>query len=66
MEGGDVMLMAMVGAFLGYKLALITIFVASLAGAMVGLFVARKSDKGMIASLRFGLFLSPAAIVALI
>jgi leader peptidase (prepilin peptidase)/N-methyltransferase len=37
MEGGDVMLMAMVGAFLDYKLALITIFVASLAGAIVGL-----------------------------
>ena len=66
MGGGDVMLMAMVGAFMGYKLALITIFVASVAGAIVGIFVARRSEKGMLASLRFGLFLSPAAIVALL
>ncbi len=66
MGGGDVMLMAMVGAFMGYKLALITIFVASVAGAIVGLFVARRSEKGMMATLRFGLFLSPAAIVALL
>jgi len=66
MGGGDVMLMAMVGAFMGYKLALLTIFVASVAGAIVGLFVARRSEKGMMASLRFGLFLSPAAVIALL
>jgi leader peptidase (prepilin peptidase)/N-methyltransferase len=66
MGGGDVMLMAMVGAFLGYKLALLTIFVASLAGGIAGIFVARRSAKGMLASIRFGVFLSPAALVALL
>jgi len=34
---GDVKLMAMVGAFLGMKLTVFTIFTASLAGSMVGL-----------------------------
>jgi leader peptidase (prepilin peptidase) / N-methyltransferase len=40
MEGmgfGDVKLMAMVGAFLGIKLTILTIFAASLAGSMFGL-----------------------------
>lgn len=34
---GDVKLMAMVGAFLGMKLTILTIFAASLAGSMFGL-----------------------------
>jgi leader peptidase (prepilin peptidase)/N-methyltransferase len=66
MGGGDVMLMAMVGAFLGFRLALLTIFVASFAGALVGLVVARRSREGMLASLRFGVFLAPAAVVSLL
>jgi leader peptidase (prepilin peptidase)/N-methyltransferase len=40
MEGmgfGDVKLMAMVGAFLGMKLTIFTIFTASLAGSLFGL-----------------------------
>src|SRR5262249_49904287 len=36
---GDVKLMAMVGAFLGWKLVLFTIFGASLLGSMVGIAV---------------------------
>ncbi len=66
MGGGDVKLMAMVGAFLGFKLALVTIFLGSILGGVVGLVVMRKTSDGMRASVPFGVFLSPAAIVCMI
>ena len=66
MGGGDVKLMAMVGAFLGFRLALLTIFLGSVLGGVVGLAVMRKSGKGMQASVPFGVFLAPAAIVCMI
>ena len=37
MGGGDVKLLAMIGAFLGWKLALITFFVAPVSGAITGI-----------------------------
>ena len=37
MGGGDVKFMAMVGAFLGWKAVLVTIFIGSLAGSVVGI-----------------------------
>jgi leader peptidase (prepilin peptidase)/N-methyltransferase len=66
MGGGDIKLMALVGAFLGYRLALLTIFIASVGGAVVGLFLSRRSPEGMRAALPFGVFLSPAALVCLL
>ena len=66
MGGGDVKLMAMVGAFLGYGLALLTIFIASVGGAVVGLFLSRRAPEGMKAALPFGVFLSPAALICLL
>ena len=66
MGGGDVKLMAMVGAFLGFKLALLTIFLGSLLGGIIGLVVMRRSSKGIRASVPFGVFLSPAAIASMI
>ena len=66
MGGGDIKLMGMVGAFLGYKLALLTIFIASVGGAVVGLFLSRRAREGMKAALPFGVFLSPAALVCLL
>jgi leader peptidase (prepilin peptidase)/N-methyltransferase len=66
MGGGDVKLMAMVGAFLGYKLALLTIFVASVAGGIIGLFLVHRSSEGMKTSVPFGVFLSPAGIFCLL
>jgi leader peptidase (prepilin peptidase)/N-methyltransferase len=59
---GDVKLMAMVGAFLGYKSALVTIFLGSLVGGIVGIFLMRRSAEGMKTAVPFGVFLSPAAI----
>lgn len=66
MGGGDVKLMAMVGAFLGFKPALLTIFLGSVVGGIVGVVVMRKSSEGMQASVPFGVFLSPAAVVCMI
>ena len=66
MGGGDVKLMAMVGAFLGWKLALLTIFLGALAGGIVGLVIAGRSAQGMKTAVPFGVFLSPAAIAAML
>ena len=66
MGGGDVKFMGMVGAFLGFKLALLTIFVGSLIGGIVGLIVMQRTSQGLRASVPFGVFLSPAAIVCMI
>lgn len=66
MGGGDIKLMGMVGAFLGYKLALLTIFIASVGGAVAGLFLSRRAGAGMRAALPFGVFLSPAALICLL
>ncbi len=54
---GDVKMMAMVGAFIGWRLALLTIFVGSLLGTFVGisLILLRKIDTQ--GKLAFGVFL---------
>lgn len=54
---GDVKMMAMVGAFIGWRLALMTIFVGSLLGTFVGilLILLRKMDTQ--GKLAFGVFL---------
>jgi leader peptidase (prepilin peptidase)/N-methyltransferase len=58
--GGDVKLMAMIGAFLGIKLVLPVIVIASFAGSVYGLFLMRRG-KGAQAAVAFGAFLAPAA-----
>jgi len=63
---GDVKFMAMVGAFLGWGEALLTIFIGSVVGAVVGIFAMRRSGKGLKTDLPFGVFLAPAAIAVMI
>jgi len=63
--GGDVKLMAMVGAFLGVKLALLVILLASLAGSVYGVALMR-SGKSARTAVAFGSFLAPAAAVCLL
>lgn len=63
MGGGDVSLMAMIGAFLGWKLALVTFFVAPFFGAIVGLYILAKKRSHLIP---YGPFLSLAALVGLL
>jgi len=60
MGGGDVKLLAMVGAFLGWKIALLTFFIAPFFGASVGLFnILVKKDH----TIPYGPFLSLAALI---
>jgi len=61
---GDVKMLAMIGAFLGWPLMLVTLVLASFAGSVVGvgLLVSRRGD--MKAALPFGTFLAVGALVA--
>lgn len=61
---GDVKMLAMIGAFLGWPLMLVTLVLASFAGSAVGigLLISRKGD--MKAALPFGTFLAVGALVA--
>lgn len=65
MGGGDIKLMAMVGAFLGWKAVLLTTFLGSLFGAIigVGLMVFRGREKGSL--IPFGPFLAMGTLISL-
>jgi leader peptidase (prepilin peptidase)/N-methyltransferase len=67
MEGlgfGDVKLMGMVGAFLGVRLAMLTIMLGSFMGAVVGLVYIKLAGKDARYELPFGSFLGIAAIIS--
>jgi leader peptidase (prepilin peptidase) / N-methyltransferase len=60
---GDVKMLAMIGAFLGWKLMLVTLLIASFSGSLVGLgFIA--AGKGARYALPFGTFLAVGALAA--
>jgi leader peptidase (prepilin peptidase)/N-methyltransferase len=61
---GDVKMLAMIGAFLGWPNVLVTMVLASLSGAVVGLGMMVFSKGDMKYALPFGTFLSAAALVA--
>ena len=65
MGGGDIKLLAMLGAFLGYKSLPFIIFASSLTGAVVGLLVMMVQKKDIATKIPFGPFLSIAALVYL-
>lgn len=62
MGGGDVKLLAMIGAFLGWKVAILTFFIAPMIGAVVGIIIKLKTKSSLIA---YGPYLSIASIIAL-
>lgn len=62
---GDVKLLGMIGAFLGYQSLLFVIFFSSFTGTIVGLSAMVKQKKGGATRIPFGPFLSLAAIVFL-
>ena len=64
MGGGDVKMLAMIGAFLGWKLVILTLVFSSFAGALVGLLVIAIRRGGMKYALPYGTFLSLAAFVS--
>jgi leader peptidase (prepilin peptidase)/N-methyltransferase len=62
---GDLKLMAAIGAFLGPKLALLTIFMGALAGALLGsVFILLFRNRDTQYELPFGTFLGALALVA--
>jgi leader peptidase (prepilin peptidase) / N-methyltransferase len=61
---GDIKLMGMVGAFLGVRLALLTIMMGSLMGALVGFIFIKIAGKEANYELPFGSFLGVAAILS--
>ena len=63
---GDVKMMAMVGAFLGAPLTLLTIMIGSLLGSIIGLAFIRLASKTREYELPFGTFLSMAGILSVL
>src|SRR5712692_3087695 len=64
---GDVKMMLMVGAFLGWRLAVLTIFIAVFTGSIAGLAVMfRRGRRNLQVMLPFGIFLGVGAVVSLL
>ncbi len=61
---GDVKMLAMIGAFLGGRGVLVTLILASVAGALVGVALMRRQKEGLAYALPFGTFLSAGALAA--
>jgi len=62
--GGDIHLIAMIGAFLGWRGALITIFFASILGVIGGVPAMVRGGKGLKTAIPFGPYLCAAALAA--
>jgi leader peptidase (prepilin peptidase)/N-methyltransferase len=62
MGGGDIKLLAMMGAIIGWKGVLFTIFAASAIGTLAGMLVILKTGKTMKLKIPFGPFLAIGAI----
>jgi leader peptidase (prepilin peptidase)/N-methyltransferase len=66
MGGGDMKLGAMMGAFLGYKLALLALFLAAILGGVVALGLLSTGIRRRKDPIPFGPFLAIAAAVAML
>lgn len=64
MGGGDVKMLAMVGAFLGWQLTIVTLVFSSIAGSVVGLLVIALGRGGLKHALPYGTFLALGALIA--
>jgi leader peptidase (prepilin peptidase)/N-methyltransferase len=64
---GDVKMMFMVGAYLGWRLTILTIFIGVFSGSIIGIFLmVRSGQRNMQMLLPFGVFLGLGAIGALL
>jgi leader peptidase (prepilin peptidase) / N-methyltransferase len=61
---GDVKMLAMIGAFLGWRLMLVTLVLSSFMGSVVGLGLIALKKGGMKSTLPFGTFLAIGAMAA--
>ena len=62
MGGGDIKLLAMIGAFLGWQSLLFVVFASSLSGSIVGLLAMIRQGKGGRTRIPFGPFLALSAL----
>jgi len=65
MGGGDIKMMAMVGALMGWKTVMLTTFLGSLTGSLVGIFLMIFRGRGRKAKIPFGPFLALGAVITL-
>ena len=65
MGGGDVKLLAMIGAFLGWKAVILTILLSSLIGSTTGILIMILKGKDFKYAIPFGPFLSLGAVISL-
>jgi leader peptidase (prepilin peptidase)/N-methyltransferase len=65
MGGGDVKLLAMIGAFLGWKAVILTILFSSLIGSLVGISIMLIKGKDFKYAIPYGPFLSIGAALSL-
>jgi len=65
MGGGDIKFMAMAGSLLGWKGVLLTTFVGSFAGSILGLFLLAFKGKGRKTKVPFGPFLALGCLITL-
>jgi leader peptidase (prepilin peptidase)/N-methyltransferase len=65
MGGGDVKLLAMIGAFLGWESVIVTIISSSLIGSIIGIIIIIFKGKNFKYAIPFGPFLSLGAVITL-
>ena len=64
---GDVKMMFMVGAYLGWRLTILTIFIAVFSGSLAGIgMMLRRGSRNLQVMLPFGIFLGLGAVVSLL
>ncbi len=64
---GDVKMMFGVGALLGWRLALISVFIGTFTGAVVGTFIiARQNERNFQTRIPFGIFLGIGSAISLL
>ncbi|MBX7170113.1 MAG: prepilin peptidase [Pyrinomonadaceae bacterium] len=64
---GDVKMLLGVGALLGWRLTMLTIFIGALTGAIGGIImIAKQKDKNMQTQIPFGIFLGIGSIISLL
>ncbi len=61
---GDVKMLAMIGAFLGWKLVILTLVISSFLGSIVGVFVLVARKESLKYAMPFGTFLAIGALIS--